>query len=392
MQSGLSVTSPLNPEHSAAVYAELSARSNDIEAAGRLPQDLADKMANADFYRLVVPEALGGLEAHPQVFFDTLAATAQADSAAGWCLMIGTTTSVTSSSLPTEHAQAIYGTDPKVITAGVTAPMGRADIQADGSVIASGRWPYGSGSQTASWIAGGCTLYKDGEVVTNRFDQPATMLVFFERDQVDIHDDTWQTSGLRGTGSHDFSVNQAHVPEGRWVELGGRPRIDTPLYRFPTLGLLALGVSAVSIGIARHALSVFHKLAVAKTPTGGRRTLANRGAVQADYAMAQAAVDSAEALTRQTIATAWDQASNGQKIGLDMKAKLRLAATHNTWSAAQAVDRLYHAGGGTSIYSKSPLQRCFRDVHVTTQHIMVAQPTYEMTGKVALDIDPKQPL
>ncbi|MCY4563582.1 MAG: hydrolase, partial [Gammaproteobacteria bacterium] len=73
----------------------------------------------------------------------------------------------------------------------------------------------------------------------------------------------------------------------------------------------------------------------------------------------------------------------------EIKAELRLAATNNTWSAVAAVDRLYHAAGGSSVYATSDLQRCFRDVHVATQHIMVAQPTYEVVGKVALGIDPK---
>jgi alkylation response protein AidB-like acyl-CoA dehydrogenase len=74
---------------------------------------------------------------------------------------------------------------------------------------------------------------------------------------------------------------------------------------------------------------------------------------------------------------------------MDVKADLRLAATNNTWSAVAAVDLMYHLGGGSSVYQSSALQRCFRDVHVATQHIMVAQPTYEMVGKVMLGIDPK---
>ena len=78
------------------------------------------------------------------------------------------------------------------------------------------------------------------------------------------------------------------------------------------------------------------------------------------------------------------------RLEMQHKAGLRLAASNNAWSAAEAVDLLYHAAGGTAIYQTSPLQRCFRDVHVATQHIMVAQPTYEVLGKISLGIDPKQ--
>lgn len=66
-----------------------------------------------------------------------------------------------------------------------------------------------------------------------------------------------------------------------------------------------------------------------------------------------------------------------------------IAATHNAWSAAHAVDLLYHAAGGSSIYAQSDLQRCWGDIQVATQHIMVAQPTYEVVDKIALGIDPK---
>jgi alkylation response protein AidB-like acyl-CoA dehydrogenase len=102
-----------------------------------------------------------------------------------------------------------------------------------------------------------------------------------------------------------------------------------------------------------------------------------------------AAVQSAAALTREAIEDAWGEAHREGSLGLETKARLRLAATNNAWSAAEAVDLLYHAAGGSSIYAHSALQRCFRDVHVATQHLMVAQPIYEVVGKVALGIDPK---
>ena len=57
------------------------------------------------------------------------------------------------------------------------------------------------------------------------------------------------------------------------------------------------------------------------------------------------------------------------------RAELRLAYTHATRSAARVVDRMYEAAGGTAVYRTSPLQRCLRDIHVATQHAMVASST-----------------
>ena len=176
------------------------------------------------------------------------------------------------------------------------------------------------------------------------------------------------------------------------MTLGNRAQVDAPLYRFPTFGLLALGVSAVSIGIAQRAIDEFVDLAGAKTPTGSTRALANRPAVQKDLAQAQARLASARALTAMYIDEAWQQANDEGRLSIDTKAKLRLAASNNAWSAVEVVDTLYHAAGGTAIYTKSKLQQCFRDVHIPTQHIMVAQPTFEVIGRVQLGMETNQPL
>ena len=366
---------------------EIAERAEQIEKACRMPDDLAAAMAGAGHFRMLTPLSYGGLEVHPRTYFDTLAATAAADGAVGWVLMIGATTGLMSASLPDQYSRSLYGDHPDNITSGVTAPIGKA-IPVPGGMRVSGRWPFGSGAQVSNWICGGCLIMEEDGPRQGPFG-PQALLMFFPAAEVTIHEDTWATSGLRGTGSHDIEVQDLFVPEGRWVELGRRARIDTPLYRFPTLGLLALGVSAIAIGIAEHAIAHFIDLATAKVPTGSRRSLASRSSIQKDLARAEGLIATARALTNEAIDRAWAAANEHGKLEMAEKAALRLAAPNNAWSAAEAVDLVYHAAGGTAIYSSSPLQRCFRDVHVATQHIMVAQPTYEVLGKISLGIDPK---
>ncbi len=368
--------------------AEIESRAPEIEQARRLPDDLAARMAAAGLFRMLVPERYGGGQAHPQVFFDTLAEASRADGAVGWVLMIGATTGLMAASLPDEWSRTLYAEHPDNITSGVTAPMGKATPVAGGMRV-SGRWPFGSGCQVSRWICGGC-LIMDPDGPRQGPHGPRSLLMFLPRDEVIIHEETWHTSGLCGTGSHDIEVKDAFVPEGRWVELGTRARVDAPLYRFPTLGLLALGVSAVALGIAEHATAHFVELATEKVPTGSRRSLANRASAQKDLARADALIGAARALTREAIREAWEASVSSGGLDTAHKARLRLAASNNAWSAAEAVDLLYHAAGGTAVYSASPLQRCFRDVHVATQHIMVAQPTYELLGRIRLGMDPNQ--
>lgn len=376
-------------EYARECVTSLPLRADEIELARRLPADLANDMRAAGVFRMLVPEVYGGLEVHPKEFIEALKWIAMGDGSAGWNAMIGSTTGVLSASLAAEVADEIYAQQPNVLTVGVTAPLGRAEVTGDDYLV-SGRWPFGSGSQNADWICGGCFVFEDGEQVFGAHG-PEIRLVMFKADQVEI-EDTWHVSGLKGTGSHHYKVENARVPRARSVLLGGRSQVRTPLYQFPMLGLLALGVASVSLGIGYAALEAFKDLAGVKKPTGSNRKLIDRQMVQSEVAKSVADLESAEAYMQKVIDEAWAIAARGEKLSLDHKSALRLAAVNATHKSVAAVDRLYQLGGGTSIYSENPLQRCFRDVHVTTQHIMVAPPIYELTGKVILGLDPKQPL
>lgn len=365
---------------------EVSARAGEFETQRRIPRDLSDKFARAGFYHALVPREYGGLETHPCDFVDLVKTVARADGSAGWQVMIGATTGLLSASLPDEFAREIYGDAPGILTVGVTAPLGRAD-RVEGGYRVAGRWPFASGCLNADWICGGAFLFENGE----RVEGNEIHLMLFEKSQVEV-EDTWHVSGLKGTGSHHIAVSEQFVPAGRSVVLGSRPRIARPLYQFPILGLLALGVSAVSVGIGYRARDAFLALASDKRPTGSSRTVAERALVQSGLAKATAALRSAETLVDSTIGSAWEVAAAGGPLPVEMKADLRLAAANATHAAVAAVDSLFRAGGGTAIYESSPLQQCLRDVHVTTQHIMVADPVFEVVGRVQLGLDPRSVL
>jgi indole-3-acetate monooxygenase len=119
-------------------------------------------------------------------------------------------------------------------------------------------------------------------------------------------------------------------------------------------------------------------------PTGGKRTLAERGTVQAEVARAEAAVRAAGALLDEAIAAAWERAVAGAGVDVGQRAALRLAATHATEVSTRATDTAYTLAGGSALYESSPLQRRVRDAHAATQHMLVAPATWELTGRVLL--------
>jgi alkylation response protein AidB-like acyl-CoA dehydrogenase len=297
--------------------------------------------------------------------------------------MIGATTSLLSGYLPARWASEIYG-DEASCTGGHAMPLGRA-VPVDGGLRVRGRWQWGSGSDHCTYIGGGCLVVDADGQRKPRADGLAAPFVFFTRDEVELLD-TWDVMGMRATGSTDYEVHDVLVSEGRWAEPQlGVPVVDEPLYRFPFLAALALGVSAVSIGLARRAVDELIDLAGAKKPAQSSRTLAERPVVQADVARAEAAWRAARAFVREQVDEAWAAAEQGT-LDADRRRDLRLAATNATLASTHAVDLMYDAAGGSAVHRGAPLERVFRDAHVATQHAMVSARTLEVLGRVALGL------
>lgn len=364
-----------------AFQSTLRARADEIERARQLPADLARDFARAGFYRLCVPEVFGGLEANPATLCQTIETLAEADGSAAWCVFIGATTGLCMGYVPAATAKELCR-DPEVIFAGVFAPRGRA-IDQGTQYCADGRWQWGSGSPNAHYVMGGCVIVKDGQPQLLPSGVPDSRMLIAPRDQVDFASN-WDVAGLCGTGSQDFAFKGLSVPKEMSVGLISDRPLARPLYAFPAFGLLALGVASVSLGLARAAITELISLAGGKTPEGHRKPLAARARTQEDVAEAEALTRSARAFMYEAVEAAWDRAKADGRLSVEARRDLRLAATHAARSATRAVDLMYHLGGGTSVYRTSPLQRIFRDAHVASQHMMIAPPTLELTGRLFL--------
>jgi alkylation response protein AidB-like acyl-CoA dehydrogenase len=362
--------------------AELAERA---ERERRLPAELSAAIAEAGLYRLCVPAALGGGEAHPRVLVEAIEALAEGDAAAGWCLAISATSGSLAGYLREDAAREVYG-PPLGVVGGVFAPTGRAVADGDRFVV-NGRWRFASNCENCDWLMGGCVVLDGDAPRLLSSGRPDIRLVLFPRADVEVID-TWHVSGLRGTGSHDMAVSDLEVPAERSASLiSDAPLVGSPLYTFPAFGLLAIGIAAVTLGIARSALNDVLELAGAKTPTLSTRKLAQRPATQSEVARAEATLSGGRALLVETIDEAFEAAAAGGAISLEIRARLRMAATHAVECATSAVDAAYRLAGGSAIYETSPLQRRFRDVHAATQHMLVAPATWEVTGRALLGLE-----
>jgi alkylation response protein AidB-like acyl-CoA dehydrogenase len=364
--------------------AELRDRAQEIEDNRRLPRDLSDRFADAGFYRTCVPSVYGGLELPPAETMESIEILARSDAASAWCVFIAATSGGALSMVPESAAREIFPR-PNTLLSGVFAPRGKAVAEGNGFRV-DGQWSWGSGTQNADWVLAGCQIIRDGQPELRSNGTPRSRIMLLPADQVEFLD-TWHVSGLAGTGSTDFVIRDAFVPESHAVGLGVDGPLARPLYAFPQFGLLAMGVAAVTLGLGRAAINELINIAGGKTPSGSARPLAARPAAQAEVSRAEATLRSARAFYYETIETAWQAACADGCIQTEHRRDIRLATTFTTHACAEVVDRMYNLGGGTSVYRVSPLQRIFRDVHVATQHMMVSPATLELTGRLFLGLD-----
>ncbi|QIB47454.1 hydroxylase [Streptomyces aureoverticillatus] len=357
------------------------AAAADTERHRRLAPDVVEALRDVGLMRCAAPAGLGAPQAPPADALAGAETMAQGDAATGWCVSIAMTTSLLAAYLPADGAAEIFG-DPRSIAAGVWAPRGTAR-PVDGGVVVSGRWSFASGIRHADYFFGGC-LVDDGR--GEKDGVRARRSVGIPTAQLRILDDTWQTSGLRGTGSHDVVAKDVFVPTHRTLSLSDGPVIDAPLYRFPVFGYFALAVAAAALGNARGAIDDLLDLAGRKVPDGARRTLGEKAVTQAAVAQAEASLRAARALFYAAIEDAWRAARIGGTVTVGLRTGLRLAATHAARTSADVVRSMYDLGGGSAIYDDSPLQRRFRDAATATAHIQVSPSTWETTGRILLGV------
>ena len=355
-------------------------RSAEFEQARRLPADVSDAMAKAGIYRMFVPQSLGGSETSPLVSSQVFETLAQGDAACGWVAFIAATSGSSLARIETSVAKQMFAS-PQTMLAGVFAPNGKA-VKSGEDYILNGQWQWGSGTQNADWVLAG-SMVIDPEQPADA--KPRAHMCLVPKDAIEFLD-TWHSTGLRGTGSTDFKLTDHRVPSAHIVGLEVRKMPDTPLFQFPNFTLLALGIGAVSMGIARAALNEFVGLAQQKKRISSSSTIAERSHTQMQIATAEAKLRSARAFYYDSVEQAWERALAGDTVDVDQRRNLRLATTHAVMASAEVVDCAYNLAGGVSVYQSSNLQRHFRDIHVATQHIMVAPSTLETTGRLFLGL------
>jgi 3-hydroxy-9,10-secoandrosta-1,3,5(10)-triene-9,17-dione monooxygenase len=249
-------------------------------------------------------------------------------------------------------------------------PAGRAR-KVDGGYVLSGSWPFSSGVDSSEWNMLASVVSSDDEA-----DGIEYRIFLLNKSDYKILD-TWNATGLRGTGSNDVAVKDAFVAEPMTLAVSNLDGGPTPgsavnpnaLYALPVFSLFPYVLSGVALGNAQACLDDYVDIARHRASTYNRAKIGDLQSTQIKIAEASAKIDAARLIMRSTCVEAMADARRGYVPDIAAKTRSRRDGAYAVNLCTEAVSLLFSASGARGLFTSGVLQRQFRDAHAINSHI-----------------------
>ncbi|MEB6478149.1 acyl-CoA dehydrogenase [Acinetobacter vivianii] len=353
--------------------------TGEFDNQAYVSQDIIDKLKQIGVYRALVPKRFGGNEWSPKQFCELIEQLSKADGSVGWVASFGMSPAYLGS-LPEATLEQLYKDSPDIVFAGGIFPPQPAEIT-DAGVVVSGRWKFSSGCMGADIVGVGISPQKDNEAQG----LPRMAVMPANKAQIDM---TWDTVGLKGTGSHDLVVKDVLVAK-EWTFVRGEPsKLPEPFFKYPSLSLATQVLTVVGIGVAAAAIEEFQKLAPGKSSITGGAEIANRPVTQYEFAQAEAEFKAARVWFYDTMQIVWNEVLAGRSPSAEQISDMRLSCTHVARVCARVTRKIQMLAGMTAIYTHNPFSRFVNDTNVVTQHAFMGDATLQNAGLVSFGMKP----
>jgi alkylation response protein AidB-like acyl-CoA dehydrogenase len=356
----------------------------EAERLARLPKQVSRALLRYGLFRLWIPKKCAGFELDLPEALAVLETAARLDGSIGWAVMIGSYGGLFASHLDDTTANMLFAR-PEAVIASATVPDGRA-VRVAGGYRVTGCWHYATGAHYATAFMVNCIVMEGGTLTFGENGRPITRALLLDSAQVAILP-SWDASGLRGTGSDDFEVRDVFVPEQRSFSLTNpMPREPGALYRIPLHTALELSITAVALGIVRHALDDFAALARGKKVAGPGGSLADDPMVQARYAEARVTWGLIKAGMDTLARRVWQDALANRTLSNTELSEVTASCTLSVRQLRAAVSELIALAGMNAIQPESELARAWRDLQALSAHAAITPRNLTTIGSMLLAV------
>ena len=353
-----------------ALIPHLRDRAARTEELRRLPPETERDLHDTGLFRIVQPKRVGGSEFDYVALVDCADALGQADASVAWNFANLASHHWMLGMFDKRAQDLVWKNADALIASSFIFPAGRAR-KVDGGYVLRGSWPFSSGVDSCEWNMLASVVSSDDEA-----DGIEYRIFLLNKSDYKIKD-TWNATGLRGTGSNDVEVNDAFVAEPMTLavsDLAGGPTpgsVVNPnaLYELPVFSLFPYVLSGVALGNAQACLDDYIEVARHRASTYNRAKLADLQSTQIKIAEASAKIDAARLIMRSTSIGAMADARHGHVPDTAAKTRLRRDGAYSVNLCTEAVSLLFSASGARGLFTIGALQRQFRDAHAINSHL-----------------------
>ena len=352
-----------------ALAPKLRERAIKAERDRNIPRESVDDYIAAGLIHTLQPKRWGGYEHDHETMFDIAIELGQSTcGSSAWCLNYLGDHACILAHFPEEAQHDVWSRDKAACIATSAAPTGKVAV-APGGYKLDGRWSWCSGLRHSQWIMIGGLAFRDGE---HHPDMRLYLVPVPEAKQ----EDTWFCAGLSATGSNTAVLDNVFVPEHRSVSFATLrdahspgSRINTnPIYRTPFIAVHSYALLGPAMGLARGAYAEFTQWTRQRYLTYTQLAIAQHVPVQIRLAEIGAQIDAAELLARRCLATA---RADYTGMTIETRTLLRRDWTYAMKMLRDAMDALVKIGGSSGLMQSNPIQRCWRDVHAISSHVVM---------------------
>jgi alkylation response protein AidB-like acyl-CoA dehydrogenase len=358
----------------------------EITEKRRLPTDLVEDLRGTGVFRMAMPKSWGGPELPLLDQLQIIEALSYANGSVGWCAMIGCDGGYYSAWLDDAVGREVFALDS--IVAGLTQPGNNA-TKVDGGYRVTGRWKFGSGVTHANVVVGGAFIVDEAGAMQPSDVEgiPLWRTLVLPREAIEVID-VWYTTGLEGSGSNDYAVTDAFVPDEHALYIFGATSRPGPLYSF--LNVITK-LAAVPLGIARRAIDETIALAPSKLALPSFVLVSDEVRTHDALGRAEAMVSSARSFLWDVVGDMWETLISGDESTASQRARVRLAMHHAGHTSRDAVALLYDTMTTSAVYQPNALDQALRDLTTICQHITLNSRSRITAGRVLLGLDPQDP-
>ena len=363
---------------------EAEADASDDELTMTKP--VIEAFVESGLFHIMVPEALGGLEADSDTIIDVFEELAHQDGSTGWSQMANASATSYSAFLDPDLAAEMIAKQPGSVFAGQFAPRGTIKREADGFRV-SGEYAFGSGSAHASYVGGGGFVTDEhGTPELLASGMPAYLCYFVPRDKVELRDG-WDVMGLRGTGSYDYLVPEQFVDaKSSFYLFEPTVKVGGSFFGLGATALAGLGHAGWGLGVARRALDELAKITGAGRARIGSTPIVDQQIFQREFGEKALALNSVRSLAHEVYARMTRRLAAGEVLGKSDNDEMMGSVAYLTQICEEVTVWAYRLAGSQGLRNPSLIQRCFRDMMTGGLHVFVDRRSYEEFAKGKLGL------